>query len=98
MHAVPWLSDVLVGVAAFLIGGVIPILYYWTVLLVQRGLKVTKTSWLTALIAIFLSFGLGSAALVYLSATSGGYPRVISLSAMIGFGFVRWLRGDYRYE
>jgi hypothetical protein len=98
MRAVPWLPNVLVGVAAFLIGSIIPILYYWTVLLVQRSLKATKTSWFTALIAILLSFGLGSAALVYLSATSGGNPRVISLSALIGFGFVRWLRGDYRYK
>jgi hypothetical protein len=94
----PWLNIVCIGAAAFLVGGVMPISYYWIVLIFQRSLKVSKTSGFTVLAAITLSFGSGAVLLVYLASINSGNSRVIALSAMIGFGFVRLVRGDYRYK
>ena len=88
-----WLNIVIVGVASFACGCLVPIAYNSIIHVAKR----TGTPHLiVVLFGLLLCFGLASAFLVYLSTTRGGQPIVIVFSFIAGFGVGRLLQGGYR--
>jgi hypothetical protein len=81
--------------AAFLIGCAGPILFYWIVLGIQR-LRGTdrNVSVLVIMLALFITFGLGTVGLIYLSMAEAGSVPIIGLAFGIGYGLIWNILGD----
>jgi hypothetical protein len=91
-----------VAITSCIAGAAIPIIYRgllgWLRHIVKTKDRVAE--WmipLSVITALAISIGAGSAALIFISASSrGNHAAIIAISAMIGVGVVQLLRGESR--
>lgn len=90
-----------VSLASFIVGIAIPFVYGLTIALFKRVMTRPGISdWIVAaraFVALLLSYGVGSIALIYISAISRGKTAsLIGLFFIAGLGLSRWWRGELR--